>query len=123
MDWNSWVIIKILKGRELFNVFCNFIGIPELIVNSVSKADIDLRKTLYSEINLAGGTTMLSGFPERLLNEVRKLVAKELKVKKKENFLMVFGEFILLWLEFKIFRSKSMPHQTEITFAGLEDQF
>ena len=83
MDWSSWVIIKIHKGRELFNVFCNFIGIPELIVNSVSKADIDLRKTLYSEINLAGGTTMLSGFPERLLNEVRKLVAKELKVKKK----------------------------------------
>lgn len=57
-----------------------FLGIPELIVNSVSRVDIDLRKTLYSEINLAGGTTMLSGFPERLLNEVRKLVAKELKV-------------------------------------------
>lgn len=64
-----------LKCLVLFSL-----GIPELVVNSISKVDIDLRKTLYLDINLAGGTTMLSGFPERLMNEIRKLVAKELKV-------------------------------------------
>jgi len=34
-------------------------SLPELLYNSISKTDIDLRKTLYSEIVLAGGTTML----------------------------------------------------------------
>lgn len=76
LDWNIWV-------SEFLDTYWDYaliVGVPELIVNSVSKADIDLRKTLYSEINLAGGTTMMAGFPERLLNEVRKLVAKDLKV-------------------------------------------
>lgn len=68
------------------------LGIPELVVNSISKVDIDLRKTLYLDINLAGGTTMLSGFPERLMNEIRKLVAKELKV----LLTIIFIKFFLL---------------------------
>lgn len=42
---------------------CNFniynIAIPEILANSISKVDLDLRKSLYNEIVLTGGTSML----------------------------------------------------------------
>ena len=56
-------------------------GIHELLANSIKKADIDLRRTLYKEIVIAGGTTYLSGFPERLFNEFKTLIPSEVKKK------------------------------------------
>ena len=50
------------------------------MANSVAKVDIDLRKTLYSEVYLTGGNTMISGFPERIVGELKKLVPKDTKV-------------------------------------------
>jgi centractin len=35
------------------------------------KSDLDLRPTLFSQIVLAGGSTCISGFGDRLLAEVR----------------------------------------------------
>mmetsp|Transcript_35077 Transcript_35077/g.6312 ORF Transcript_35077/g.6312 Transcript_35077/m.6312 type:complete len:86 (+) Transcript_35077:896-1153(+) len=37
--------------------------------------------TLYNSIFLAGGTTMMPGFGERLLNDLRRLSPKEIKIK------------------------------------------
>ena len=51
-------------------------GVPELLANSIAKSDMDLRKTLYSSIVLSGGSTMLKGFGDRTLNEVRELAPK-----------------------------------------------
>ena len=42
-------------------------SVVQLLANSLSKVDIDLRNTLYNEIVLAGGNTMMDGFPERLI--------------------------------------------------------
>jgi centractin len=42
-------------------------AVVQLLANSLSKVDIDLRNTLYNEIVLAGGNTMMDGFPERLI--------------------------------------------------------
>ena len=56
-------------------------GVQECLINSIQKADIDLRKTLYSAIFLAGGTTMMPGFGERLLSDMRRLSPKEVKIK------------------------------------------
>lgn len=58
-------------------------GIHDCLVSSIAKADIDLRRVLMSQVVLAGGTTMYTGFGERLLNEVRKhpLAPKEAKVR------------------------------------------
>ena len=44
-------------------------------------ADLDLRKTLYSSMVLAGGSTLFPGFGDRLLNEVRKLSPKDVKIR------------------------------------------
>jgi len=45
-------------------------GIHELIHNSISKCDHEIRKELYASIVLAGGNTMFNGFTERLTREL-----------------------------------------------------
>lgn len=47
-------------------------GVHDNLVNSIMQTDIDLRRKLFSEIVLAGGSTMFKGFGDRLLNEIRK---------------------------------------------------
>ena len=37
-------------------------GIHEVLANSILKSDLDLRKTLYSNIVLSGGSTLFKGF-------------------------------------------------------------
>ena len=58
-------------------------GIHDILVKSVMKTDLDLRRVLFSQMVLAGGSTMFQGFGERLLNEVRKhpLSPKEMKIR------------------------------------------
>lgn len=41
-------------------------GIHEMVTNAIRKCDIDLRKTLYGSIIIAGGTTLFTGFADRL---------------------------------------------------------
>lgn len=48
-------------------------GIHLLIDTTVKKCDLDLRKDLYSNIVLSGGTTMYPGVDARLLKEVTQL--------------------------------------------------
>jgi len=56
-------------------------AISDLLVSSIKKTDIDLRKTLFKEIVLAGGNTLMNGFPERFVYEVRKIAPKDISVK------------------------------------------
>ncbi|TPX73707.1 hypothetical protein CcCBS67573_g05020 [Chytriomyces confervae] len=56
-------------------------GVHQIVVDAINKADMDLRKSLFSNIVLSGGTTILKGFPDRLLNEVKKLALKDVKIK------------------------------------------
>eukprot|EP01016_Furgasonia_blochmanni_P042857 TRINITY_DN5732_c0_g1_i1.p1 TRINITY_DN5732_c0_g1~~TRINITY_DN5732_c0_g1_i1.p1 ORF type:complete len:431 (+),score=83.03 TRINITY_DN5732_c0_g1_i1:41-1294(+) len=63
------------------NIGLEYPSVSELLVNSIAKSDIDIRKTFYNEILLAGGNTMTQGFPERYLYEIKKLAPKEMKIK------------------------------------------
>lgn len=56
-------------------------GIHKQIVESIQKTDVDLRKELYENITLSGGTTMFEGFPERINKEVSALIPPAMKVK------------------------------------------
>lgn len=56
-------------------------GVHECLLRSIMKADLDLRKTLFQQIVLAGGSTMFPGFGDRLLNEVRKLAPRDVKIR------------------------------------------
>lgn len=58
-----------------------FEGVHELLVSSISKADMDLRKIFYQNIVLSGGSTLFKGFGDRLLNEVKNISSKDLKIR------------------------------------------
>jgi len=48
-------------------------GIHDLVFSSIMKCDIDIRKDLYKNIVMSGGTTMFEGVADRLQEEVKKL--------------------------------------------------
>eukprot|EP01112_Ceratiomyxa_fruticulosa_P007320 TRINITY_DN1898_c0_g1_i1.p1 TRINITY_DN1898_c0_g1~~TRINITY_DN1898_c0_g1_i1.p1 ORF type:complete len:390 (-),score=61.76 TRINITY_DN1898_c0_g1_i1:115-1284(-) len=58
-----------------------YMGIHEALSTSIKRTDMDLRKTLYSNIVLSGGSTLFPGFGDRLLSEVKRLAPKDMKIK------------------------------------------
>ncbi|KAJ3800809.1 actin-related protein [Lentinula aff. detonsa] len=58
-----------------------YAGVHQVIVDSINRVDLDLRKSLFSNIVLSGGSTLCTGFGDRLLNEVKKLALKDVKIK------------------------------------------
>lgn len=58
-------------------------GIQDCLVKSVMRADMDLRRALFSQMVLSGGSTLFPGFGDRLLNEVRKhpLAPRDTKIR------------------------------------------
>jgi actin-related protein len=56
-------------------------GIHEAVYNSIMKCDVDVRKDLYSNIVLSGGSTMFPGITERIQLEMTNLVPNTMKVK------------------------------------------
>lgn len=74
-------------------------GIHQVIVDCINRADLDLRKSLYSNVVLSGGSTLCKGifipccfdesltlplslgFGDRLLSEIKRLALKDIKIK------------------------------------------
>lgn len=56
-------------------------GIHESVFNAVMKCEQDLRRTLWKNVVLAGGTSMLPGFVERLQPEVEALAPRNTEIK------------------------------------------
>ncbi|KAK3593418.1 hypothetical protein CHS0354_020177 [Potamilus streckersoni] len=56
-------------------------GIHELVYNSVMKCDIDVRRDLYQNIVLSGGSTMFPGLADRMQKEMSAVVPSGIKVK------------------------------------------
>lgn len=73
----------------------------QVVVDAINRVDMDLRKNLYSNVVLSGGSTLcrgkwllcstgylidschspFAGFGDRLLNEIRRLALKDVKIK------------------------------------------
>eukprot|EP01113_Clastostelium_recurvatum_P015071 TRINITY_DN1831_c0_g1_i1.p1 TRINITY_DN1831_c0_g1~~TRINITY_DN1831_c0_g1_i1.p1 ORF type:complete len:386 (-),score=100.77 TRINITY_DN1831_c0_g1_i1:855-2012(-) len=56
-------------------------GVHEAISTSIKRTDMDLRKTLYSNIVLSGGSSLFPGFGDRLLSEIKRLAPKDMKIR------------------------------------------
>ncbi|KAH8266308.1 hypothetical protein KR038_011978 [Drosophila bunnanda] len=56
-------------------------GIHEITYNSIMKCDMDIRKDLYGNTVLSGGTTMFPGMAERLQKEITALAPSSRKVR------------------------------------------
>lgn len=60
-------------------------GIAKMAFESIRQCDSDLKMSLYSNIMLAGGTTMMRGFYERFESELRTLV-EDAQEEQKSDF-------------------------------------
>ena len=56
-------------------------GIHETTYNSIMKCDVDIRKELYGNIVLSGGSTMFPGIGERMSKEITQLAPSSMKIK------------------------------------------
>jgi len=64
----------------------NFIGIEQqgvhnLLFTSIMKCDVDIRKDLYANIVMSGGTTMFKGLDIRLQEEIKTLAPPTMTIK------------------------------------------
>jgi actin-related protein len=56
-------------------------GIHKLTFTSIMKCDVDIRKDLYGNIVMSGGTTMYQGIPERVQKEIKALAPDSMNIK------------------------------------------
>jgi actin-related protein len=55
-------------------------GIHETTYNSIMKCDIDIRKDLYANNVMSGGTTMYPGIADRMQKEITALAPSTMKI-------------------------------------------
>ncbi|CAK1587902.1 unnamed protein product [Parnassius mnemosyne] len=70
---------EVLFRPDLIGEECE--GLHEVLMFSIQKSDMDLRKVLYQNIVLSGGSTLFRGFGDRLLAEIRRLAPKDMKIR------------------------------------------
>merc|ERR1712224_989405 len=56
-------------------------GVHDCTFQTIMKCDVDIRKDLYANIVLSGGTTMFPGIAERMTKELVSLAPSSMKVK------------------------------------------
>merc|ERR1711994_728616 len=56
-------------------------GVHRLTFDSIMKCDVDIRRDLYKNIVMSGGTTMYAGIPERLEKEMKALAPQGMDIK------------------------------------------
>jgi len=56
-------------------------GVHETTFNSIMKCDVDIRKDLYGNVVLSGGTTMFNGIADRMQKELTALAPAGMKIK------------------------------------------
>ncbi|XP_049369093.1 actin-104-like isoform X1 [Solanum verrucosum] len=55
-------------------------GIHEKVYNSIMKSDVDIRKDLFANIVLSGGSTMFPGLAERMSKDITALAPRGMKI-------------------------------------------
>jgi len=55
-------------------------GVHNMLVDAIIKCDVDIRKELYANVLLTGGSTMFEGIEERIENEITKLAPPSAKI-------------------------------------------
>lgn len=56
-------------------------GVAEMTYNSIMKCDVDIRRDLYQNIVLSGGTTMFPGIDERMKKDISAMAPQTVAVK------------------------------------------
>ncbi|KAM0685964.1 Actin-42A [Conglomerata obtusa] len=93
-------------------------GIDATCYNSIMKCDVDIRRDLYGNIVLSGGTTMYPGLNERIMQEISKLASSTMKVKVVAPPERKYS----VWIGGSILASLSTFQQMWITKADYEEE-
>ncbi|CAI0547873.1 unnamed protein product [Linum tenue] len=73
---------KTISGIESFaEVAPNFHGLPQMVIDSINRCDVDIRRDLYSSILLAGGTASMQQLKERLEKDLLEESPQNARVK------------------------------------------
>jgi len=56
-------------------------GVHETLYNSIMKCDLDIRKDLYANTVLSGGSSMFPGIADRMQKEITQLAPSSMKIK------------------------------------------
>merc|ERR1711871_771963 len=56
-------------------------GVAQTTYDSIMKCDVDIRKDLYANTVLSGGTTMFPGIADRMQKEITALAPSTMKIK------------------------------------------
>ncbi|KAK9130424.1 hypothetical protein Sjap_010911 [Stephania japonica] len=59
-------IIQTIPGMESFTDSASLRGLPQMVIESINKCDVDIRRELFSSILLSGGTASMQQLKERL---------------------------------------------------------
>ena len=70
---------EILFNPELIG--SEYPGVHQIVIDAINRTDMDLRKNLFGNIVLSGGSTLCKGFGDRLLTEVQRLAVKDMRIK------------------------------------------
>ena len=97
-----------------------------LLLTSILQSDMDLRTTLFSNIVLSGGTTLLPGLGDRLLYEVRARAPERTKIRisappERRDSAWVGGSILASLTTFKnmwIGRSEYEEYGSSILYRG-----
>ncbi len=93
----------------------------QIVVDAINRTDLDLRKDLYSNIVLSGGSTLTKGFGDRLLSEVQRVAVKDMRIKifapPERKYSTWIGGSILAGLS--TFRKVSPPRCHRIFARGI----
>ena len=77
-------ILKINMPEILFEpelIGLEYPGIHQIVLESINRTDLDLRKNLYGNIVLSGGATLTKGFGDRMLHELQRIAVKDMRIK------------------------------------------
>ncbi|KAF7255713.1 hypothetical protein EG68_07281 [Paragonimus skrjabini miyazakii] len=58
-----------------------YLGIHQVLAYAIQKSDLDLRRMLYENIVLSGGSTLFKGFGDRLVLELKRLAPKDARLR------------------------------------------
>jgi centractin len=70
---------EILFDPELIGL--EYPGVHQMVIDSIGRVDMDLRKNLFANIVMSGGTTLTRGFGDRLLAELQRQAVKDTHIK------------------------------------------
>lgn len=99
-----------------------YAGIHDLISQSIQTCDIDLRKKLYENIVIAGGTTLMQNFPDRLHKSIKVPAADKQQGQIKLKLLAPLNRKISCWIGGATLTSINSFDQMWITKAEYKEK-